>query len=75
MASWRPGRARRTAVLALGVGLGLGLLAQAALALDVGDPAPEFRLSRSDGGEVSLADFAGKRGFVLAWFPKAFTPG
>ncbi len=55
--------------------LAAALLAPAALAIDVGDPSPDFVLQRSDGGQAALADFVGKRGFVLAWFPKAFTPG
>ena len=41
----------------------------------VGAPAPDFALVGSDGRTYSLADFAGRRGVVLAWFPKAFTPG
>ncbi|MBS1107981.1 MAG: putative peroxiredoxin, partial [Deltaproteobacteria bacterium] len=44
-------------------------------ALEVGQQAPEFSLAGSDGKTYRLADFAGKRGFVLAWFPKAFTSG
>jgi peroxiredoxin Q/BCP len=40
----------------------------------VGEPAPGFRLPRDGGGEVSLADFAGKK-LVLYFFPKADTPG
>lgn len=43
--------------------------------LKVGDKAPPFRLEGSDGKTYSLNDFKGKRGIVLAWFPKAFTPG
>jgi peroxiredoxin Q/BCP len=43
--------------------------------LAVGDPAPAFSLVGSDGKEHALADHLGKRGVVLAWFPKAFTPG
>ena len=41
----------------------------------VGDDAPEFELPGSDGRNHSLAEHAGKRAVVLAWFPKAFTPG
>src|SRR5690242_18104713 len=41
----------------------------------VGDQAPDFKLTGSDGKEYSLADFAGKKAVVLAWFPKAFTSG
>jgi peroxiredoxin Q/BCP len=43
--------------------------------LAVGDPAPEFALQGSDGELHTLAESVGKRGVVLAWFPKAFTPG
>ena len=39
-----------------------------------GSPAPHFRLPRDDGGEVSLADFAGRK-LVLYFYPKADTSG
>lgn len=47
----------------------------AAKPLAPGSKAPAFVLEGSDGRTRSLADFVGKRGVVLAWFPKAFTPG
>jgi peroxiredoxin Q/BCP len=53
----------------------LFLFASSAFALEVGQRAPDFKLQGSDGKTYTLADFAGKRGFVLAWFPKAFTSG
>ena len=40
-----------------------------------GARAPEFSLAGSDGREHRLSDLVGKRGMVLAWFPKAFTAG
>ena len=40
-----------------------------------GDRAPDFSLPGSDGSQHRLADHLGQRGVVLAWFPKAFTPG
>lgn len=43
--------------------------------LKAGDAAPEFTLRGVDGKPVSLADFKGKQGLVLAWFPAAFTGG
>ncbi len=43
--------------------------------LAAGDPAPAFSLPGSDGKAHALADHAGKRVVVLAWFPKAFTGG
>jgi peroxiredoxin Q/BCP len=46
-----------------------------AVDLSVGDKAPAFALAGSDGREYRLADYVGRQGVVLAWFPKAFTPG
>jgi len=40
----------------------------------VGGKAPGFTLSRDGGGQVSLADFKGKK-LVLYFYPKADTPG
>jgi thioredoxin-dependent peroxiredoxin len=40
-----------------------------------GARAPEFNLAGSDSREYRLSDLVGKRGVVLAWFPKAFTAG
>jgi len=50
-------------------------LAGRAPALEVGERAPDFSLAGSDGKTHKLSEFAGKQGVVLAWFPKAFTPG
>jgi peroxiredoxin Q/BCP len=43
--------------------------------LKVGDGAPNFELKGSDGKTYKLSDFKGKKPVVIAWFPKAFTPG
>ena len=40
----------------------------------VGGKAPSFRLPHDGGGEVSLADFKGRK-LVLYFYPKADTPG
>lgn len=55
----------------------LFLFAGVASAADLapGAKAPAFELLGSDGKLHSLAMHRGKRGVVLAWFPKAFTPG
>lgn len=42
--------------------------------LKPGDATPEFSLQGSDGKTYSSADLKGKA-FVIAWFPKAMTPG
>lgn len=39
--------------------------------LKVGDAAPTFTLPGSDGKTYSLADYAGVKPVVLAWFPRA----
>ena len=43
--------------------------------LQVGDPAPDFKLEASDGNTYQLSSFKGKKPVVVAWFPKAFTKG
>ena len=44
--------------------------------LSVGDLAPPFTLAGSDGKQHSLSEILKThQGLVLAWFPKAFTPG
>ena len=45
------------------------------LTVKPGDAAPAFSLIGSDGKTHSLAEYAGKKEVVLAWFPKAFTGG
>lgn len=62
----------RSVLLALLFGLAA---ASSALALEVGDPAPDFSLQASDGKTYSLSDFRGEQAVVLAWFPKAYTRG
>ena len=61
-----------------GLVLGFATLAFAqapAVELKVGDKAPNFELQASDGKTYNLADFAGKKAVVVAWFPAAFTKG
>jgi peroxiredoxin Q/BCP len=59
----------------LGFVLAAAASAREAVELKVGDPAPDFTLSASDGKTYKLSDFKGKKAVVLAWFPKAFTQG
>jgi cytochrome oxidase Cu insertion factor (SCO1/SenC/PrrC family) len=46
---------------------------QSAHALQVGDKAPDFSLPSTNGGNVKLSDFAGKKSVVLFVFIGAFT--
>jgi cytochrome oxidase Cu insertion factor (SCO1/SenC/PrrC family) len=43
--------------------------------LKVGDAAPDFTLTDTDGKDVKLSDFRGKKSVVLAFFVLAFTGG
>ena len=53
----------------------LGIGSARAGELTAGEKAPAWTLQGSDGKTYRASDFAGKRGYVLAWFPKAFTGG
>ena len=43
--------------------------------LKVGDAAPDFSLTDTNGKEVKLSDFRGKKNVVLAFYVLAFTGG
>ncbi len=48
---------------------------QSAVALQVGDRAPEFSLASHPQGTIALKDFAGTKNVILAFYPKDDTPG
>lgn len=72
---WLLAGAAALAGLALVGGAGISGFAQDAPAPKVGDKMPDFSLPGSDGKTYSLKDFVGKRAFIIAWFPRAFTGG
>ena len=43
-------------------------------ALDVGDKAPEFTLPSTNGVDISLGEFRGKKWVFLEFFAAAFVP-
>jgi cytochrome oxidase Cu insertion factor (SCO1/SenC/PrrC family) len=43
--------------------------------LKVGDQAPDFTLTDTDGQQVKLSDFRGRKNVVLAFYVLAFTGG
>ena len=53
----------------------LGRIEPGGVRLRPGDEAPDFTLPGSDGRSYALHDFRGRQPVVMAWFPKAFTPG
>lgn len=83
MASWRSEETQerdrgwlRRAVELLLVAMAAALATAAGAAPGVGDAAPDFELQGSDGKTYRLEDLTQDHaGVVLAWFPKAFTPG
>ena len=66
---------QRTHSVVLACLLGGLVTSPLAAAPAVGERAPDFQLQGSDGEDYALSQFVGKRGVVLAWFPRAFTPG
>jgi peroxiredoxin Q/BCP len=42
--------------------------------LDAGDTAPDFTLTDAEGGQVSLADYRGRK-LIVFFYPAAMTPG
>jgi peroxiredoxin Q/BCP len=53
----------------------LAALLGASASLKVGDKAPDFTLPGTDGKPVTLAKLLARGPVILAFFPKAFTPG
>jgi AhpC/TSA family len=57
-------------------GLLFGLLGtcRVSSALEVGDKAPDFTLPSTNGVDISLSDFRGKKWVVLEFYAAAFVP-
>jgi cytochrome oxidase Cu insertion factor (SCO1/SenC/PrrC family) len=56
------------------IGLGLLLGAGFAMALEVGDKAPDFELPSTTGEKVSLSQFKGKKNVLLQFYTLEFNP-
>ncbi len=69
---------RRTfAVVLLGTVLGMSSVAissRPARAVEVGEPAPDFRLPGTTGADISLSDFRGKKFVLLEFYSADFAP-
>ena len=61
---------RPYALLVLATAL-LAFASSALAAPGVGDAAPDFSLPGTDGKVYKLSEFRGRKGVVLAWYPKA----
>jgi cytochrome oxidase Cu insertion factor (SCO1/SenC/PrrC family) len=66
----------RTALLIAALAVsGAGARAEDPVKIEVGKPAPDFALKDQDGKEVKLSGFRGKKGVLVAFYPKDFTGG
>ena len=56
--------------------LGLVVVAgtRSAMAVEAGQPAPDFKLASTMGGDVSLSDFRGKKWVLLEFYGADFAP-
>ena len=45
-----------------------------ARAIEVGEPAPDFRLPSTFGNDISLSDFRGKKWVLLEFYGNDFSP-
>jgi cytochrome oxidase Cu insertion factor (SCO1/SenC/PrrC family) len=72
-----PGGSTSTNAANTSVGVQAGAQAPAApqTQLKVGDRAPDFELTDTEGQKVKLSDFRGKKNVVLAFYVLAFTGG
>lgn len=43
-------------------------------AVEVGEPAPDFKLASTSGGDISLSDFRGKKFVLLEFYGADFAP-
>jgi len=68
-------RARERAFVGILVALAVvSVTVGAASALEVGEPAPDFRLPSTFGGDISLSDFRGKKWVLVEFYGADFAP-
>ncbi len=69
---------RRTfGIVLLGTALGMFSIVlgpRSAGAAEVGEPAPDFTLASTTGGDISLRDFRGKKFVLLEFYGADFAP-
>ncbi len=72
----RQHRGRALAATATALAVWLSAFAASAGGVAVGEAAPAFSLAGTDGRTYTLEGLLAEHGgLVVAWFPKAFTPG
>jgi peroxiredoxin len=63
----------KTYAVVLAIALGL-LAPSGAGAVDVGQPAPDFKLPSTAGNDISLGDYRGKKWVLLEFYGADFAP-
>lgn len=63
----------RSPLIALAL-LAVVVAACPAAALDVGEPAPDFRLASTFGTDIALSDYRGKKWVLLEFYGADFAP-
>ncbi len=64
-------------IVLLAITLGMSLVVidpRLARAVEVGEPAPDFKLPSTTGGDISLSDFRGKKFILLEFYGADFAP-
>ena len=56
------------------VALALLATTQASLGVEIGDRAPDFKLPSTNGVDIALSDFRGKKWVFLEFYAAAFVP-
>jgi hypothetical protein len=70
----RKAAARRVRILVLAVAAFMLIGAGPAAAVEVGEPAPEFTMPSTMGGNVSLSDYRDKKWVLLEFYGADFAP-
>ena len=65
----------RAVLTSLMIGALITMTGSANAEVNVGDDVPDFSMVGSDGKTYTNEEFKGKKAFVIAWYPKAFTGG
>ena len=68
---------RRLGVVLLAMVLGMTVVTvgpEPATAVEVGQPAPDFTLAATTGGDISLKDYRGKKWVLLEFYGADFAP-
>ena len=61
-------------LLGMALAVSLVVIPRVATAVEVGEPAPDFKLPSTNGADVALSDFKGKKWVFLEFYGLDFQP-